>query len=110
MIVEVPTAHDFPHFSQETILDGKRFTLTFKWNDQDSAWYCDVEDTDGPIAMGRRLVPGWLLLARCVDPRKPAGELMLITPASADGAMPAYTDLGDGARVMYFDAEELGRD
>jgi hypothetical protein len=107
-ITEIPTTNEFPHYEQETTLDGKRFKLTLHFNESDGSWSLDVEDDDGPIYMGRRLVAEWPLLFRCADPRKPAGEIMCVM-TSGNGSLPGFLDLGVSAKLVYLDAEELGR-
>lgn len=108
-ILTIPTQRDTPHYTQETVLDGRNYLLTFHFNEHDGCWYVDVDDVDGvAIVTGKRIVADWSLLHRVADSRRPPGEMLVIDTTGA-GA-PGFRELGDRVILTYLDAAELGRD
>lgn len=109
MALLIPVQQGVPAWSQETMLDGQKFVLHFRWNDTDQAWYLSVHDLlDEPIVSGRRLVADWPVMHRVADPRRPKGEIMVVD-LLLNGGTPRYEDLNDKCELTYFTAAELGR-
>jgi hypothetical protein len=98
-------------WTQVTALDGVSFILTFRWSQREGHWTLDLADADGvPIRSGMLLVAGAVLLAGCLDSRRPAGEIVVVDTTGAEDVDPGFSDLGGaGARfvVQYVTALEL---
>lgn len=107
MIFQLQTLENNPFWEQETVLDGKRYLLTFKYNQRQDAWYLDIADVTGePIASSRRLVADWVMMPRVVDERRPGGRIYTVD-TSGGGVDPGLLELGERVLVMYLDAEEV---
>ncbi len=110
-------AREIPLKSTEAIfriavpLDGGTYVLDFDWSDRSGAWFIDVyvqSDTSPvPILLGQKLTVGYPWLRGCVADGRPVGELILVD-LNGGGECGRY-DLGNRCRLMYLDAEELGR-
>ena len=106
MSVTLPTRTDgYPAYDFAVELDGALFSFAMRWNDRDAAWYMSIADSLGVlIVSGVRVVPGWDLLRRSVDPRRPQGAIVAVD--TTGGGMPGLTDLG--ARVLLvYDSDEF---
>lgn len=105
----VRTLHDgTSHYTQTVALDGRLYVMDLDYNTRDGFWYLSLADSDGdPIqgCVGRRCVASYPIL-RSVDPRRPPGEILL---GGADVGDPGLLELGEGQRLYYADAAELGR-
>ncbi len=89
------------HYRQSTPLDGQIFVLYFDFNTRDSNWYLSIHDSDDvPIvgAISRKLVVNYPVIQRVYDPRRPAGELLVVSQIDAD---PGLMDLGNGTILSY---------
>jgi hypothetical protein len=98
-----------PHFIQQTQLDGVFFGFRVYWNEREAAWYFDLLDSsNNPITLGRKIVAKYPLLHRCIDERRPAGELYVID-LSNTGIDPGLNELDKRIVIVYYDADEMGR-
>lgn len=91
-------------WTQTTTLEGTTFFLTFQYNQRTMTWSLSVADSENiDIVNGIKLVCGISLLRKCVDPRKPAGALMVLS-ATADASPPGLSDLlpGAGRCTLYY--------
>jgi hypothetical protein len=101
MIVEIPPALSERAFTQETLLDGTTYRLTFRWNVREGAWYLDLLTAeDVLIAGGLKLVGGAFLLRHITGAVRPPGELWV-------EGIPTETNLGTEAVLLYLDEDEL---
>jgi hypothetical protein len=91
---------------QRTALGGRDYQLTFLWAQRSGSWTLLLADQDAVLITVLKLVPSWRLLQRCVDPRRPPGELMLIDTQGA-GQDPGFSGLGDRWQLVYLDPSEL---
>jgi len=90
------------------VMDGRRYQLRFYFNETDGFYYMDLSDVDGvAIVTGRRLVADGFPLSRVADDRRPPGELAVVDDNNGGDA--AFGEIGDRVRLVYLDAEELGR-
>jgi len=106
-IVQIPTSQSLPFYSQKTLLDGQTYTLQFKWNDREEAWYLDLlTDLEEPISMGIKIVTDWPLNRRITDPAAPPGVISAIDTTGA-GTNPGFEDLGNKIILVYIDEDEL---
>lgn len=97
-VLQVPTFSD-PSWTQATTLEGTRYTLQFDFNQRCASWYMSVADQDGvDIYNGVKLTIGPLLLKKCVDPRRPPGDFLVITSVPANTSPPGMLDLLPGGR------------
>jgi hypothetical protein len=106
----VPTdATGAPFYSQTTTLEGVQYLLTFSYAQREGAWYLSVADANGvDIYNGMKLVcsgpSGPIpLLWRCKDPRRPPGDLFVLSGTS-DLTPPGLADLapGSGRCALYY--------
>ena len=104
----LPTSTTQPFYSFEVVLDGGTFTLEFKFNERDSAWYFSILTVDGThLRSGLRVVTEWNLLRLWADyTSRPSGS---ITSLGLGGiARPAAIDeLGKEVLLGYLDVEEI---
>jgi hypothetical protein len=94
-------------YRQTTVLDGVNFVLYFDYNARDEHWRLTVHDVeDLPIAgcVGKKLVVGWPVLHGVTDPRRPAGELLVVGPGDAD---PGLFNLGSDYILHYIPEGDL---
>ncbi len=95
------------HYQIDTTLGGRPFTLVFRWNGRDGAWYMDVLRTDQTaIAHGLKLVMGTFIGSRSADADMPG---VFVVRDSSQTYVDAgfddigYTDEGQAQRVqLYF--------
>jgi hypothetical protein len=81
-VFEIPLQSGMTHFSQQTELDGKSYTLEFEWVERDTFWMLHVGDENGqPLACGIKLLTGWPLLRRDIGVLR--GQLVAIDSDSA---------------------------
>jgi hypothetical protein len=94
-------------FEFTTDLDGVDFTLTFRWNSRDPAWYMDITDAGGNVLLqGLRLSLDTPLTGRFRDLRLPDGDLMAID-TSNQGLEAGRYDLGNRVKLFYYDLASL---
>lgn len=98
----------FPHLPAHRIrvtLGARAYDLRLTWRERTASWYLDLWKTDGtPIALGRRLTPGW-------DPILGLG----IADSPDDGGFGTVRgtdpyerqDLGAGLRLVWMPTAEV---
>ncbi len=110
MTIQLLPTYDTPTWSQTSTFEGATFHLAFQFNQREACWYLSVSDAGGvDIYNGVKLVCKQLLLARCVDPRRPAGDLYVVD-SSGLLAPPGLEDLVQGAgrcRLYYVTSDLL---
>lgn len=78
-VLEIPFQTDSPHYTQQTELDGKTYTLEFEFIEREGFWMLHISDQDGnPLVSGIKLVADWPLLRRDVGVM--GGELITSSP------------------------------
>lgn len=111
MITEIPLNSNDEIFRVTVPLDGGTYVLDFDWSARSGAWYVDIyvqSDTDPqPILTGQKATVGYPWLRGVTTDGRPVGELMLVD-LSDTGECGRY-DLGTRCRLLYADAEEMGR-
>lgn len=100
----IPTRTDLTAYSQETVLNGETFTLSFQFNDREQTWYIDVITQGGDIVReGIKVVSNWVLMRLAVDASAPSGYISTVdsrvTPAPA-----GESDLGDSVLLTFEEA------
>ena len=104
MTVQVIPTFNSPFWTQTTTLEGVLYLLSFSYCQREECWYLSVADANGSdIYNGMKLTVGSMLLAKCKDPRKPAGELIVMS-GSTDLSPPGLNDLvpGAGRCALYY--------
>lgn len=91
---------------QRTALGGVDFLLTLDWSQREGVWTLTLSDATESIISSHALVTSWLLLRRVTDPRRPAGELLVIDTGGA-GTDPTFASLGDRHKLVYLDPSEV---
>lgn len=107
MTVRLPILQVSARFRFAVELEGVSYTLTFRWNDRDGAWFLDVGDGNGtPIVTGIKMVINCMLLGRATDSRLPAGDFIALDTSGAN-LDAEFQDLGRRVQVSYFTRAEL---
>jgi hypothetical protein len=102
----IPTAPKTPHYSMQVPLEGTGYTLEFRWNTRESAWYMHVKtDIGDEILDSLKVVVSWPLGFRSQDARRPPG-CFLAQDTSGLGLDPGLNDLGDRVQLYYVEAAE----
>ena len=106
----VPTPVDgYPHQTGQVQLGDALYTVGWKWNARDRAWYFTLSDVDSvPIISGVRVVLNINLLNGASDVRRPKGAIVVVDPSNKLGE-PGLFDLGTRAKVVYIPPEEFAR-
>lgn len=94
---------ELPSHVQTVTLGGAQYRVRFTFRGRCASWYADVYTRDGePLALGRRLSPGWALLSAASIPGAPDGFLFV---RGSDGYVRG--DLGGSLRLVFYTASEL---
>ena len=108
-VLIIPTSLTLPFYTQRVRLDGREYSLRFRWNTCAERWRMDLlTDENEPIVLGMKIVTDWPLLRYYkFDPRCPPGEFFAQT-LTQDTSPPGFSDLGIGQRVelTYYAATE----
>lgn len=95
-ILTVPT-DSLPSYVQTCSFEGSKYILALQYNQRCAAWYLSIADADNvDIANGIKLITGFPLLAKCKDPRRPPGDLFVLSSTS-DLSPPSQPDLLPGS-------------
>lgn len=104
---QIPCFSDASWVAQVT-LEGKTFGLQMDYNQRSASWYLSLADAAGvDIYNGVKVVTGFFsLLAKCKDPRAPAGWILCVSNTS-DGSPPQQYELLAGARcsLLYLTSD-----
>jgi len=100
-------AQDSAFFNQLIDLDEVTFTLTYRYNTRETAWYFDIAQQDGTVIVGgQKLLPAIDLTSRWADPRMPAGQLLTIS--DFPNQRPSRDALFSGEfKIIYVTAAEV---
>jgi hypothetical protein len=108
-ILTVPTWSD-PNWQQSTTFEGTKYQLSCQFNQRCISWYLSIADADGvDIYNGIKLSVGPLLLAKCKDPRRPPGDLIVISSTTCT-TPPGILDLLPGSgrcSLLYITSDWL---
>lgn len=106
-VSKIPTSQTLSNYIMRVDLDGVFFKLRFRFNERDSAWYCDVlSDSDAPLRMGMRIVNEWPLLRTWRSSTRPAGSLVTVNQGDISGP-PGLNQLGRDVVLTYLDQDEI---
>ena len=108
MSLTIPLRQGLPYFSLQVQLEAVTYTLTFRWNDRQSAWFMDIanEDESTIYESGVRVVVGYPLAVNTAN-RQPPGVFIAIDTTKKDED-PGLNELGARVQLLYFSAAELG--
>lgn len=119
-VLKIPTSTELADYTQRTAMDGRDYILRFVFNQRLGRWFMDLSDQDGvSIAAGLRLVTNFPIIRHLTDERRPPGELYVIDLSGGGETTDelvtiardaGLTELGARFELVYFDAEELGRE
>jgi hypothetical protein len=95
-IVQIPPPLS-PFYQQTTVLESVQYVLSYAWNQRCSAWYLSIADANSvDIYNGMKLICNMGLLFKCSDPRKPPGQLYVVSSTN-DVSPPGLQDLATGS-------------
>lgn len=99
----IPIAQGVPYQTQTTTLDGRRYRLSFAWNQRIERWFISVETDSGvPIVSNKVLALRSDILRQVrSNPLAPQGGLVAVD-LRGTGVEPTLTDLGDRVKIFYF--------
>jgi len=104
MAIGIIPTEPHPYFIQSTILDGIRYSLTFRWSDRSDCWHLDIKTLDDEtVALSVKLVLGVPLLRNVSSALRPPGELFLFDMKDLD-AEPEFEGFGTRWVVAYDEA------
>lgn len=105
LAITLPVSATAPLVRQRVELEGVEYVLETAWNARARVWSMALSDTDeAPIRLGLQLRRGVPLLRGLADPRRPAGELVVVGRVE-EPAIDSFA-LGD-ASLVYFTAAEV---
>ena len=101
-MLRIPGPSDgYPSQSAQVLIDDAYYTVIWRWNDRDRAWYFALADADGErIVSGVRVVLGADLLSGVPTGLGPDGGIVVID-ASGRVDEPGLLDLGNRVQVLY---------
>ena len=105
MALLLPGFPDLPAHRLRVTLGARTYDLRLTWRERPASWYLDLWTTDGtPIALGRRLTPGWdPILGLGIEDSPDDGGFLLVR-----GPDPYQrSDLGGSLRLVWMDAAEM---
>lgn len=112
MPMNIPLRSDLPHFDLQAVLSGVVFTLEFKWNTRERAWYLNVQSETGEdVVSGIKLIVDFPLGRRTPNRARPAGVLIAVDTSDA-GQNPGWDDvaqkgdLGNRVQLLYYEPAE----
>jgi len=107
MAVYIPLRSDLTYFSLLVPLDGVNYTLQFRWNLRENAWYMDVLNEAGDTVLigGIAIVVSYPLASQFTG-RSPPG-IFAATDTTGENVDPGINDLGDRVKLFYVTAAEL---
>ena len=86
-------------FQQQVTLDGRLYSLRFRFNSESGHWSMDISDRNRePIVTGIRLVKGQSLLYACRVIGLPRGDFFVV-----GNGMPTRKNMGDGLQLIYLE-------
>ena len=96
-------------YFQTTTFEGTAYTLSWQFNQRCGEWYLSIADNLGvDIYNGVKVVCGLPLLRKCKDPRRPPGQLYVISSSQTDQTPPGLLELLPGTgrcRLMYMTSD-----
>ncbi len=92
-----------PAYLQTFTLGGTDYRIGLTWRERTASWYLDLYDAEeAPLALGRRVSPGWSPLLGLSIEGGPDGVLMVRGPE------PYMRDgLGAGLRIIFYPTSEF---
>lgn len=95
----------YPAFTQQCDLDGVTFSFRFRFSERDSCWHMDLRTLDDqPVVLSARLVTGFFLLRRVVNPARPLGELIVLDLSGPGDDCETLEDFGQRFGLFYLEA------
>lgn len=104
MAVRLPVFPEKPCHRYVVTIGEARYQVSLTWRARTQSWYLDLYQQDGtPVALGRRVSPGYGPLASLLPVGKPTGELFV------GGALDPYRqgDLGGEVTLEHYSTDDL---
>lgn len=104
MILQLPLDPTLTHYEFDTVLDGIKYTLEFRFNVIDLAWYFSLYlEDDTPIFQHATVVLDFPISTRIRHLAKPKGTFIAID-TTGQGVAPNIDDFGSRVQLYYLDA------
>lgn len=105
MSVTIPCRPDLTHYDMQVVLDEISYTLEFRWNTREQAWYMSLGTEAGdPIRSSIKIVVGFPIGGRLLN--GPPGRFLAFDTTNFD-RNPGIKDLGDRVMFIYFTQDEF---
>lgn len=100
--------YDYPAFRKEYSLDDELFYIYIYWNDRNSCWYMDIENTDEEkLVTGIKLVTLIKLINSVrAHPNIPAGDFYLERQTDSTVDL-NYDNFGVAFKLYYYTESEI---
>ena len=106
----IPCRPSVPHYQAQVALEGRTYTLTFRWNAREEAWFLSIGDAAGNIVLAnRKVVLSFPLTSRFRLPGLPPGEFVAVD-TTGRGQEAGLSDLGERVQLLYVEAASLPED
>lgn len=107
MSFRIPIDVGDPFFDVQVTLEDVTYTLQFRWNVREEAWYMHILDAEGTTVLhaGLKLVADWPLATYTTE-RQPPG-ILVARDTSGEGRDPGLDDLGDRVQLVYYTLAEI---
>jgi hypothetical protein len=91
-----------PSYLRTFTLGGTDYRIALTWRERTGSWYLDLYDAEeAPLALGRRVSPGWSPLLGLDIDGGPEGMLFVRGPEPY-----RREDLGAGLRIIFYPTSE----
>lgn len=102
MMRRLPAYPDIAEHEYYVTLEGVEYLVRLTWRERQASWYMDLLiPPDTPVAVGRRLSPGWGPVLGWRVEHRPEGELLVVGPSPYQ-----RDDLGDTLHLYYLPEDE----
>lgn len=97
----IPVRNDLPAYSLRVDLNGKIFSLLFRWNERALRWVMDVQNDDGlAIVNGILVLTNIPLLYQYKNENLPEGDFIVLDRFD-QGRDPSRDNFGEDVELFY---------
>ncbi len=110
ILVNIPLVNGapLPNFDQQTVLDAVTYTLRFRWNAREGAWYLLLLDEAAQVVLlgAMKIVCAWPLNA--YRSGNPLPGVFMAFDSDGAGVDALLDDLGVRVKLYYLTGADLG--